>query len=129
VSTTTQAAAGSPASSLAASAAFGRFVILYALSAPVLYVICELANWPLFTYHPATGRFDLGLAPAVKDEGPAMYWYGWTATMLIGAGVLGLIGAALPQAVVRKVPLSLIWILPLVAIPILVYALRSFWRW
>jgi hypothetical protein len=129
VSTTTQAAAGSPASSLAASAAFGRFVILYALSAPVLYVICELANWPLFTYHPATGRFDLGLAPAVKDEGPAMYWYGWTATMLIGAGGLGLIGAALPQAVVRKVPLSLIWILPLVAIPILVYALRSFWRW
>jgi hypothetical protein len=129
VSTTTQAATGSPASSLAASAAFGRFVILYALSAPVLYVICELANWPLFTYHPATGRFDLGLAPAVKDEGPAMYWYGWTATMLIGAGVLGLIGAALPQAVVRKVPLSLIWILPLVAIPILVYALRSFWRW
>ena len=129
MSTTTQAAAGAPASSLAASAAFGRFVILYALAAPVLYVICELANWPLFTYHPATGRFDLGLAPAVKDEGPAMYWYGWTATMLIGAGVLGLIGAALPQAVVRKIPLSLIWILPLVAIPILVYALRSFWRW
>jgi hypothetical protein len=128
VSTTTQAAAGSPASSLAASAAFGRFVILYALSAPVLYVICELANWPLFTYHPATGRFDLGLAPAVKDEGPAMYWYGWTATTLIGSTVVGLLATVLPQGVVRKFPLSLIWILPLVATPILVYSLRSFWR-
>ena len=51
----------------------------------MLYVVCELANWPLFTYHPATGRVDLGLAPPVKGEGPAMYWYGWTATTLIGA--------------------------------------------
>jgi hypothetical protein len=36
---------------------------------------------------------------------------------------------ALPQAVIRKIPLSLIWLLPLAAIPILIYALRSFWRW
>src|SRR5262245_2503181 len=129
MSTTTQATAGVPASSLAASTAFERFVIVFSLAAPMLYVVIEMANWPLFSYHPATGRFDLGMAPPIKGEGPVMYWYGWTATMLIAAGVLGLVGAALPHAVIRKIPLSLIWILPLVAIPILIYELRSFWRW
>ncbi len=128
MSMTTQATAGIPASSLAGSTAFERFAIVFAVATPVLYVIIEMANWPLFTYHPGTGRFDLGWAPPVTNEGPAMYWYGWTATMLIASGVLGLIGSALPQTVVRKIPLSLIWILPLVAIPVLVYALRAFWR-
>ena len=128
MSMTTEVSVGAPASSLAGSTAFERFAIVCAVATPILYVIIELANWPLFTYHPATGRFDLGLAPPVEDQGPVMYWYGWTATMLIGSSVLGLIGAALPQTAIRKIPLSLIWIIPLVAIPILAYALRSFWR-
>ena len=29
----------------------------------------------------------------------------------------------------RKIPLSLTWIAPLAAIPVLIYALRFFWRW
>jgi len=116
-------------SPLASSVAFENFAIVFALATPVLYVVCELANWPLFTYHPATVRFDVGWAPAVKGEGPAMYWYGWTASTFIGAGVLGLLATVLPQGMMRKIPLSLIWILPLAAIPILAYALRSFWRW
>ena len=115
-------------SSLAASAAFEKFAIVFSLLMPVLYVLCDLVNLPLFTYHPATGRVDLGLAPPIKDEGPVMYWYGWTATTLIGASVAGLLAMVLPQGIVRKIPLSLIWILPLVAVPILVYSLRSFWR-
>jgi hypothetical protein len=116
------------ASSIASSAAFERFAIVFSLAAPVLYVLCELANWPLFTYHPVTGRIDLGWAPPIKNEGPAMHWYGWTATTLLGAGALGLLATVLPQSVIRKIPLSLIWILPLAAIPIFAYALRSFWR-
>lgn len=128
MSATSQAYTGAGTSSLATSAAFERFAIVCALATPVLYVICELANWPLFTYHPATGRVDLGWAPPVPNEGPAIYWYGWTATTLLGAGALGLIGTVLPPGVIKKIPLSLIWILPLAAIPILAYALRSFWR-
>ena len=127
MSTATQSA-GAQSSSLASSAAFESFAIVFALVTPVLYVVCELANWPLFTYHPGTGRVDLGFAPPIKGEGPAMYWYGWTATTLIGGGVIGLLATVLPQGVIRKIPLSLIWILPIVAVPILVYALRSFWR-
>lgn len=115
--------------SLATSAAFRAFATVFAIATPVIYVICEMRNWPLFTYHPGTNRIDFGWAPAVRDEGPAMYWYGWTATTLIGAAVLGLIAAMLPESTTRKIPLSLVWILPLVAVSILIYALRFFWRW
>jgi hypothetical protein len=92
-------------------------------------MICEMRNWPLFTYHPATDRLDLFYAASRKDEGPAMHWYGWTANTLIGAGILGILAAMLPENVTRRIPLSLTWIVPLICVPILIYALRFYWRW
>ena len=109
--------------------AFRNFAIVFAIATPIIYVICEMRNWPLFTYHPGTNRVDLGWAAAVRDQGPAMYWYGWTASTLLVAGLLGLAAVKLPESIVKKIPLSLVWIVPLAAIPILVYALRFFWRW
>lgn len=129
MSTATEVPGATRSVSLASSAAFRAFAVVFAIATPVIYVICEMANVPTFTYHPATNRIDLGFARAVKDEGPAIYWYGWTVTTLLGAGVLGLTAAKLPESMTRKIPLSLVWILPLAAIPILVYALRFFWRW
>jgi hypothetical protein len=35
----------------------------------------------------------------------------------------------LPEKIIKKIPLSLTWIFPVVAVPILIYALRFFWRW
>jgi hypothetical protein len=99
------------------------------MATPVLYVICDMMNWPLFTYHPGTNRLDLGWAPAVKDEGPAMYWYGWSASTLLGAAVLGGLATLLPQRVTSKIPLWLVWFLPIAALPVLVYSLKFFWRW
>jgi hypothetical protein len=129
MSTTTQAAPATRSASLASSVAFRNFAIVFAIATPIIYVICEMRNWPLFTYHPGTNRVDLGWAAAVRDQGPAMYWYGWTASTLLVAGLLGLAAAKLPESIVKKIPLSLVWIVPLAAIPILVYALRFFWRW
>jgi hypothetical protein len=129
MSNTTQTPAAAPAPSLASSTAFRTFATVFAIVTTVLYVICEMRNWPLFTYHPGTNRVDLGWAPAVKDQGPAMYWYGWIATTLIGAAVIGLLAAKLPESAARKIPLWLVWVMPLVAVPILIYALRFFWRW
>jgi hypothetical protein len=129
MSTTTQTAAPARSASLATSAAFRTFATVFAIATPILYVICEMRNIPVFTYHPGTGRLDLGWAPAVKDEGPAMYWYGWTVATLLGAGVLGLIAAKLPESATRRIPLALVWIAPLAAVPVLIYALRFFWRW
>ena len=129
MSTTTQAAPATRSASLASSVAFRNFAIVFAIATPIIYVICEMRNWPLFTYHPGTNRVDLGWAAAVRDQGPAMYWYGWTASTLVVAGLLGLAAVKLPESIIKKIPLSLVWIVPLAAIPILVYALRFFWRW
>src|SRR5262245_37977869 len=95
--TTAAAAAKSSASSLATSAKFKAFALTFALTAPVLYVLCDILSLPLFTYHPATNRVDLGWAPGRSGEGPAMYWYGWTATVLIGCAVLGWLATLVPE--------------------------------
>jgi hypothetical protein len=56
-----------------------------------------------------------------------MYWYGWTATSILGAAVLGLLATFLPEHVSRKIPLALVWIVPVLAIPLLFYSLMPFW--
>ena len=104
--------------------------MVFAIATPVIYVICEMRNWPLFTYHPGTRPDRLGWAPAVRDEGPAMYWYGWTATTLIGAAALGIVATVLPESVDQE-DSRCRWSgsCRSLAVPILIYALRFFWRW
>jgi hypothetical protein len=118
----------SSATSLAASAKFKTFAIVFSLTAPVVYVLCELLSLPLFTYHPATNRIDLGWAPGRSGEGPAMYWYGWVVTMLIGSTVLGWLATLLPEGATRKIPLMLVWLLPILALIPLIWSLRPFWE-
>ena len=89
MSTATDTRAVASAPSLVSSAAFRTFVIVFAIAAPIIYMVCEMRNWPLFTYHPATDRLDLFYAASRKDEGPAMHWYGWTANTLIGGAIFG----------------------------------------
>jgi hypothetical protein len=129
MSTATDTGATVQRTSLASSAAFRTFAVVFAIAAPIVYLICEMRNWPLFTYHPGTNRFDWLYAPALRNEGPAMYWYGWTANMLIGSAVLGVLATMLPERIVRRIPLSLVWIVPMLSVPVLIYALRFFWRW
>jgi hypothetical protein len=56
-----------------------------------------------------------------------MYWYGWIATMLIGSAVAGGLAVLLPRRICERIPLFLIWLLPLLVLPILAYALMPFW--
>jgi hypothetical protein len=58
-----------------------------------------------------------------------MHYYGWTANMLIGSAVLGVLATFLPERLTRAIPLSLTWIVPVASLPVLIYALRFFWRW
>ena len=129
MTTTTDTRSTRQAGSLASSAAFRTFSVVLAITAPVIYVTCEMQNWPLFTYHPATNQIDWLYAPPVRNQGPAMHWYGWIANAAIGSGVLGVLATMLPERIVNRIPLSLVWIVPLAAVPVLVYALRFFWRW
>src|SRR5436190_550794 len=96
---------------------------------PIYYLNCAMLNSPLFTYHPSTNRVDWLFAPPVRDQGPAMHYYGWTTNMLIGSAILGVLATFLPERLTRTIPLSLTWIVPVAAVPILIYALRFFWRW
>ena len=65
--------------------------------------------------------------PPTPGEGPAMYWYGWTATSMLAAAALGFLATLLPQKVADKIPLALVWIVPVLAIPLLFYSLMPFW--
>jgi hypothetical protein len=128
MSTTTNTTPAATASkSLASSTAFKTFAIVFGFGTTALYVVCDMMNWPLFTYHPGTDRVDLFYTPPRQGEGPAMYWYGWTATSMLGAAVLGVLATFLPEHVTRKIPLALVWIVPVLAIPLLFYSLMPFW--
>ena len=114
-------------SALAASTKFRTFAVTFALAGTVTYLLCLQFNWPLFTYHPAVNRFEWGWGPNKSGEGPAMHWYGWTATTLLASAVVGLLAALLPESVARRIPLILVWLLPILAVPYLIWDLRQWW--
>jgi hypothetical protein len=131
--TTTTAAAASttraaPAtSSLAASAKFKTFALTFSTFGPVIYCLCQFFNWPMFTFHPATNRLVWGYEGPRPGEGPNMLWYGWTATTILAAAILGIIAMMLPEQAVRKIPLTLIWLFPILCIPYIIYSLMPWW--
>ena len=109
------------------SAKVRTFVVVFSLAAPAIYVLCDLLGLPTFTLHPATGRVEWGYALPRRGEGPVMYWYGWTVTTLLVSAAVGLLAILLPGNATKRIPLFLLWLLPLVAIPILIWSLMPFW--
>ena len=121
MTTTTPIAARAP------SSAVGKFTLVFSIAFTVTYVVCLFRGWPLFTFHPATASLAWGYAAGRRGVGPAMYWYGWTAVCLIVSTTLGLLATLLPDHVARRIPLALVWILPVLAFPLLLYSLMPFW--
>jgi hypothetical protein len=125
---TSTPATSTPSTSLVASSAKVRaFVVTFAATGPILYLISIAWNLPLITYHPAMGRVELGWTPARSGEGPAMYWYGWTLTTLLSTTIASALATLFPERVTRRIPLYLVWVLPLLMVPLLAYSLRAFW--
>ena len=116
-----------PTSALAASPKFKAFATVFSISGPVVYCLVQYLNYPLFTYWPAAHRFVWGFGPPSADDGPNMLWYGWTVTTILIAGALGIIAMLVPEHVIRKIPLWLVWLLPILAIPYVVYSLMPWW--
>jgi hypothetical protein len=115
------------ASSLASSTTFRTFAVTFAVVGTLAYLLCLMMNWPLFTFHPATNRFVWGWEASRSGEGPAMYWYGWTVNAIIAGTVLGFLATLLPESIAKKIPLILVWLLPILAVPYLIYDLRQWW--
>lgn len=125
--TTTSPPAAPSTSSLAASTKFKTFAVTFAVTSPLFYLVCASLNLPLITYHPAVNRIDFLWSPARTGEGPAMYWYGWILSVLVGGAIMSVLVTMLPERVSRKIPLYLVWLLPTLAILLLAYSLRESW--
>jgi hypothetical protein len=85
---------------MTASSKVGVFTIAFGVAYAVLYVICTEMNLPLVTYHPAIGEVDVLWVPARR--GPAMYWYGWMLSSLIGALALAWLASVVPEQWVQR---------------------------
>ena len=109
------------------SAKFETFAIVFGLAYTVIYTLCDQMSWTLFTYYPAMHKLGFGFERPRSGEGPAIYWYGWVATALVGSFVLGLAATALPEGTVRKIPFALLWIIPIFALFTLAWSLSLFY--
>jgi hypothetical protein len=112
---TTTAPSGTtqPTSSLARSSNFKAFATIFSISGPVIYCVIQYLNYPLFTYWPAVGRVAWGYGPPTADYGPNMLWYGWTLTTILIASALGIVAMVVPEHMIRKIPLWLMWLFPI----------------
>ena len=99
-----------------------RVIPIFAAAFAVLYVIAVERNWALMTYHPRLNEWDFLAQP--PRSGPAMYWYGWIATALLGAAAVSLL--ALPVTRRWAPPAWIGWAIPLAVMVVFVYLLRSF---
>lgn len=114
-------------SSLATSARFGTFAITFSSFGALAYCLIQFFNLPLVTYHPATNRLVWGYEGPRPGEGPNMLWYGWTLTALIVLAIAGIVAMFLPERITSKIPLAFIWLLPILAIPYIIYSLMPWW--
>lgn len=129
MSTTTSALnATHHASSLATSSRFKAFATTFSISGPVVYCLIQYFNFPLFTYWPAVGRFAWGYGAQSSAYGPNMLWYGWTITTLLIASALGVAAMFTPEHIIKKIPLWLVWLFPILSIPYVVYSLMVWWN-
>ncbi|HEY4408049.1 MAG TPA: hypothetical protein VGN55_25635 [Xanthobacteraceae bacterium] len=87
---------GATTSRAAASSKFGTFAVAFGIAFAILYTLFERQNWPLFTYHPATGNLDFWMKQAPPEDGPPMFWYGWVVLSGLAAAILGWIATMIP---------------------------------
>jgi hypothetical protein len=90
---------------VSSSAALRRFAFAFGTAFAACYAVAVGRQLALFTVFPSLGIVLPGTVqtrdfadPALGFLAPAMYWYGWTATAALGAGVVGLCAALIPEA-------------------------------
>jgi len=120
---------------MTSSQSFDRFAFAYGIAFAVLYAVALKLDLALFTVYPSLGVVLLGThhsrdvgAPALAFLAPAMYWYGWAATAALGALMLALIAALLPERWTRRIWPSLLWVAPVVAMVACVYLTLPWFR-
>ena len=114
---------------------FRRFAFAYGPAFAVLYVIALKSDLALFTVYPSLGVVLVGTHhskdvsdPAMGFLAPAMYWYGWTATAALGALMVGLVAALLPERWTQRIWPGWAWVIPVAAMVACVYLTMPWFR-
>lgn len=128
MSTTSAPRTARSALSLATSSKFKAFAVTFSISGPVIYCLTQYLNYPLVTYWPAIGRLVWGYEGARPGAGPNMLWYGWILTTILIASALGIVAMIIPERITNRIPLWLVWLFPILAVPYIVYSLMYWWR-
>lgn len=118
---------------MTSSHAFRRFAFAYGSAFAVFYVVALKLDLALFTVYPSLGIVVLGtrhsrdtVDPAMGFLAPAMYWYGWTATAALGALIIGLMAALVPEKWTHR--FGLWWVIPVLAMIACVYLTLPWFR-
>jgi len=107
---------------------YRTFMTIFSASFSLSYLLVDVLKLPTFSYYPATHKMAWGWLPSSVDDGPAMYWYGWILSSLLMALVVSYLCSMLPINILKRIPLSIAWILPVALIPCLIYTLKFYWR-
>lgn len=116
------------------SSTFRRFAFAYGAAFALFYAIAHARGLALFTVYPAQGIVLLGLHrsrdvadPVLDFLAPEMYWYGWIASAAVGALVIGLLAALLPDRLCRFWAWGA-WAIPLMAMIACIYLTMPWFR-
>lgn len=99
-----------------------KLVPVFSAAFAVIYILSVELNWALFTYHPKIGQWGWFVEPF--KNGPAMYWYGWLVTSMLGASAVSVI--AWPLVKRRPTQYWIGWTVPLVVMVSVFYFFRDF---
>jgi hypothetical protein len=89
-----------PTSMPASASKFGTFAITFGIAFALLYTVYERLNWPLFTYHPASGKLEFW--KQMTGVGPPMFWYGWIVLAAFSALVVSWIATMVSAQSLRR---------------------------
>jgi ABC-type uncharacterized transport system permease subunit len=118
---------------MTSSHSFRTFAFAYGIAFALLYVLAFAQDLALITVYPTLGIVVLGTlhaqgaAPSMASL-PAMHWYGWMATTALGALILGLIAAWLPERWTRQLGSGWLWVAPASAMIACVYLAMPWFR-
>ena len=115
--------------------AFRRFALAFGTAFALTYAIARAKGLALLTVYPSLGIVLLGTHrsrdvadPVLDFLAPELFWYGWTATAILGALVVGFIAALLPARCSGRIWLGWAWVAPVLAMMACVYLTIPWFR-
>ena len=96
-------------------------LMLFSLTACIVYTLAYYFDWSLFRYYLGSGTFEV--SPSAEAGAPIL-WYGWLATAVLAGALAALL---IPKQAVARLSPELTWLVPAAALlAAFMYELRWF---